>query len=90
MIGVETMPAATRPLFKSDKLRAACAIAGLSVRDCTGSSKLMTLCKRRWHVMAILHGWGMSGPEIARLVQRDHSTVYHGLRRWEQMQKEAA
>lgn len=46
-----------------------------------GPSRLPELCEARRAIMRELRARGWSTPRIGRLLNRDHSTVVHGLRR---------
>ena len=67
-------------------LKTACRIAGIAERDATDPSRDMSLVRRRWHVMALLRANGATHVQIGRLLNRDHTTVIHGLRRWAELQ----
>lgn len=47
----------------------------------TGPSRLSDHCAARFQVMHELDAKGMSASAIGRILNRDHSTVLHGLRR---------
>ena len=49
--------------------------------DITGPSRHAELCEARFCIMRELRDKGWSTPRIGRLLNRDHSTVVHGLRR---------
>jgi chromosomal replication initiation ATPase DnaA len=49
----------------------------------TGPSQQERLLRARWEAMARLRDVGLSSPAIGGLLGRDHSTVLHGLRRYE-------
>jgi len=68
-------------------LAAACAEAGITVDDAISESCVRSLCAKRWHVMAILRSWGRSYTRIGAALNRDHTTVGHGLKRWAEMQE---
>lgn len=71
------------PAFKSERLAFACSLAGTTPQIVKSNSKLREDCHKRFHVMAILKSWEMSLSEIGRHIGRDHSSVYHGLKKWE-------
>lgn len=74
----------TGSTYRPDRnIIAACEIAGISVAEARGPSRLKDVSYKRFHVMAILRSWGRSLPQIGRLLNRDHTTILHGLRRWE-------
>lgn len=76
------------PMTKRGSLARACDIAGISMGCCVGEGRHKDVVRRRWHVMAILSARGPSTAEIGRRLNRDHTTVMHGLRRWAQIQAE--
>lgn len=49
--------------------------------DIVGPSRTPELCEARFCIMRELRTKGWSTPRIGRLLNRDHSTVLHGLRR---------
>lgn len=57
------------------------ALHDVDVEDITGPSRVRHVCEARWAVMRELRAAGKSTPRIGRLLNRDHSTVVHGLRR---------
>ena len=54
---------------------------GLTADDLTGPSRVPAVCVVRRCAMKALRAKGWSTPRIGRLLNRDHSTVVHGLRR---------
>jgi chromosomal replication initiation ATPase DnaA len=78
------------PTTRSAQIAYACDIAGISVACCLGKGRHRDVARRRWHVMAILHERGWSSAEIGRRLNRDHSTVLHGLARHREISKAAA
>jgi chromosomal replication initiation ATPase DnaA len=57
------------------------ALHDVTPEDITGPSRLRRHCEARWQVMRELASKGLSTPTIGRILNRDHSTVVHGLRR---------
>lgn len=53
---------------------------GLTVEDLTGLSRKQKVVVARWEVMRALRDLGRSTPRIGQILNRDHSTVIHGLR----------
>lgn len=49
--------------------------------DITGPSRASEICEARFCVMRELRAKGWSTPRIGRLLNRDHTTIVHGLRR---------
>jgi len=54
---------------------------GIDPSDLHGPSRLPHLCRARWEAMQRLRDRGLSLPMIGRMLNRDHKTVLHGLRR---------
>jgi hypothetical protein len=69
--------------LKSEVLASACQIAGITVADCKSDDRRHAVCRRRWHVMSILRAWGWSTPAIGKMLNRHHSTVIIGVRKFE-------
>lgn len=57
------------------------ALHNVTVEDIVGPSRSRQICEARWAAMRELRLSGKSTPWIGRLLNRDHSTVVHGLRR---------
>lgn len=57
------------------------ALHDIAPEDITGPSRLRRHCEARWQVMRELAARGISTPAIGRILNRDHATVIHGLRR---------
>ena len=77
--------------YRPDRnILAACEIAGISIEDARSPSRKREISYRRFHVMAILRSWGRSLPQIGRILNRDHSTILHGLRRWDLIESDAS
>lgn len=53
----------------------------LTPADISGPSRLAAHCAARWQVMRELRDKGLSTPAIGRILNRDHSTILHGLLR---------
>lgn len=88
MIAVQTpvrkpIPATITKPF--DALSAACAEAGISVGDAQGPCRRRDLAKLRFHVMWLLRQAGWSYPRIGKRLNRDHTAILHGVRRWESL-----
>lgn len=61
---------------------------GLAVDDMTGTARTRDIVAARWEAMArIRTEFGDTLPMIGRLFNRDHTTVVHGLKRYEEMQR---
>jgi chromosomal replication initiation ATPase DnaA len=72
-------------------LHTACLIANIAVKEAVGPSKRRTCAYRRFEVMSLLAGWGFTSQQIGGLLGgRDHTTVLHGINRWEDMKLAAA
>lgn len=54
---------------------------GLTAADLIGPSKVRSVCIVRWRAMKALRDKGRSLSSIGRILNRDHTTVLHGLRR---------
>ena len=54
---------------------------GLTAADLVGPSRVRSVCIVRWRAMKALRAKGHSCSSIGRLLNRDHTTVLHGLRR---------
>lgn len=87
MIGMTIAPLSAPPLLNSKsydlkaKFSDACQRAGISVDDARSRSQLRILSSKRHHAMAILHDeYKLSFPRIGRMFERDHSSVFHGVR----------
>jgi chromosomal replication initiation ATPase DnaA len=66
----------------------ACETAGITLEYVRSPSRVGDLVRRRQHVMWLLHTGGMSSPEIGRRLDRDHTTVLHGIKKHEERLKE--
>ncbi|MBL9070431.1 MAG: hypothetical protein JNM03_10620 [Sphingopyxis sp.] len=75
-----TPPALTRYTGREIIARVA-KLHDIEPEDITGSSRARLHCEARWQVMRELRAKGLSNPRIGRLLNRDHSSVMHGLRR---------
>lgn len=53
----------------------------LTAEDITGPSRLAEHCEARFHVTRELRASGRSVSAIGRMLNRDHTTIVHGLRR---------
>ena len=54
---------------------------GLTAADLIGPSKVRSVCIVRWRAMKALRDHGRSLSSIGRILNRDHTTILHGLRR---------
>ena len=73
----------TAPVYMpQNTLRNACELAGVPLADVLNPIRLPRYVRARWHVMTILREWGRSTTQIGRMLNMDHTTVVHGLRRW--------
>lgn len=54
---------------------------GMTAADLIGPSRLRRVCIVRWRAMRVLRDHGRSLSSIGRILNRDHTTVLHGLRR---------
>lgn len=54
--------------------------SGLSVGDIRGKSRASKIVSCRWDVVRTLYDKGYGLSEIARLINRHHTTVLHGLK----------
>lgn len=62
-------------------LRNAAQAYGVSERDITGPGRTRHVCQARYAVMSALDDCGWSSVRIGKLLNRDHTTVLHGLNR---------
>lgn len=53
----------------------------LTIDEIRGPSRKRYICNARWDAMRLLRDRGMSLPTIGRILNRDHATIIHGLRR---------
>ena len=66
--------------------RKVCAASGVTKRQLLGKTRKAEVCRARFAVMLALRHGGMSLPKIGQeLGGRDHSTVFHGIKRAEAM-----
>lgn len=56
-------------------------IYGISLPELLGPSRLRPIAWARFHCYAELYSRGMTSSEIARLFNREHSTIRHGVKR---------
>lgn len=54
---------------------------GIDPADLHSPNRSAPLCRARWEAMRLLRDRGLSLPRIGRMLNRDHKTVMHGLRR---------
>ena len=54
---------------------------GVSLPDLLGPSRLRPIAWARFHAYAELYSRGMTSSEIARVFNREHSTIRHGIKR---------
>lgn len=54
---------------------------GLSASDLVGPSRVRAVCVARWKAMKVLRDKGRSLSSIGRVLNRNHATIAHGLRR---------
>jgi len=91
MIGA-AFPKGTIPLpsliNRPQNVDLACELAGISLKLARSPDRDRKTARKRWHVMAILREWGRSSPQIGRLLNRDHTTVLHGIARWQKLQSQ--
>ena len=53
----------------------------VSIEDITGPSRLRHICMARWDAMRQMRDRKLTTTRIGELLNRDHTTVMHGLRR---------
>lgn len=75
------MPACFDHLPRHGVLEGVARYRKLSVDDLRGPSRLPHIVRARWEVMAVLRRRGLSMEAIGRLINRNPTTVSHGLRR---------
>ena len=75
-------PVISLRLVASKTLAEVCHHYDVHPDDVTGDDRTPTIAFARFHWYFALKDHGLSYPEIARLVQRDHSTVMHGVRKF--------
>ena len=54
---------------------------GMTAADLIGPSRLRRVCIVGWRAMKALRDKGRSLSSIGRILNRDHTTILHGLRR---------
>ena len=54
---------------------------GIGLADLLGPSRLRPIAWARFHAYAELYSRGMTSSEIARVFNREHSTIRHGIKR---------
>ena len=69
------------PARYADVIERAAAATYYKVEDITGTGRWAMLCEVRFAVMAVLAGLHLSPENIGKLLNRDRSTVLHGLAR---------
>lgn len=62
-------------------IEAVATLHGVSIDEILGASRLPHICRARWTAMRELRDRRFSTPAIGALLNRDHTTVIHGLRR---------
>ena len=70
-----------RPLSGREIIAKVAAEHRMTVDDLVGPSRVRTICIPRWRAMRELRERGLSLSRIGQLLNRDHTTVMHGLRR---------
>ena len=59
---------------------------GVTVQEMLSHRKDRQLCKARWEAMhRIRKETALSLPQIAHIFRRHHTTIMHGIRRWEEI-----
>ena len=58
-----------------------CRHHGITLDELRGPCRRRRIAMARWEAMRALHGRGLSNGQIGMLLNRDPSTVHHGLRR---------
>lgn len=69
------------PARYADVIERAAAATFYKVEDITGTGRWSMLCEVRFAVMAVLAGLHLSPENIGKLLNRDRTTVLHGLAR---------
>jgi chromosomal replication initiation ATPase DnaA len=64
-----------------DTINQVAAEYGLTRADIVGPSRKRPICLARWEAMRRMRAKRLSTSSIGRLLNRDHATVVHGLRR---------
>lgn len=59
---------------------------GVSVDEIKGPRRTKHLAEIRWRIAAAARAAGYNHTQIGRALNRDHTTVIHGLKRLEEMQ----
>lgn len=57
----------------------------VDVSDITGPSRKRYICHARWEAEYLMQLCGMSSTRIAKRLNRDHSSVLHGIREWKKL-----
>jgi chromosomal replication initiation ATPase DnaA len=76
------LPATSLRRVASKTLAEVCHHYDVHPDDVTGDERTPTIAFARFHWFFELRDRGLSYPEIARLVQRDHTTVMSGVRKF--------
>lgn len=71
--------------FPVNPLIGACLAAGISVADAAGPARDRETAYKRFHVMWLLRQGGLSFVQIGKKLNRDHTSVMTGCRRWEEL-----
>jgi len=58
---------------------------GFTISDIKSPRREYKLVRARFEIMAALKASGLSFPQVGRLLNRDHSTVMHGVRKHYEM-----
>lgn len=70
-----------RPLSGREIIAKVAAEHRMTVDDLTGPSRVRAVCIPRWRAMREMRERGLSLTRIGELLNRDHTTIVHGLRR---------
>lgn len=54
---------------------------GMTIEELREPNRTPRFCAARHEAMALAYAAGYSTPQIGRHIQRDHSTVHHGIQR---------
>lgn len=71
--------------FRSALLNEACVAAGITLAEVRGPDRRAKTTRGRFHVMYILRKRGWTLNQIAQAVHRDHTSVLHGIKKFQKL-----
>lgn len=80
------VPAWYRPRVSyRDYVRRAAAVCDVLPSEIAGASRQTAIVRARWAVMVAMRRDGRSLPQIGARLHKDHTTIFHGLRRADEL-----